>query len=261
MHELYCIGHLAEFAVAYHALTGSSDLIDVVRRFVLLLHKTIIPKGGYPGHEEMELALIRVFEVTGDTLFLDTAGFFVRERGQKDGEDRTFYDRETIARGQDPNINYGVPWSGASARDYSHLQAHAPITEQKEVAGHSVRAVYFLTGALHHALLKPSESGDIRQALSTLFSNMVNKKMYITGGLGSVASQEAFGPDYWLPDSREARGCYSETCASFGLVMLCERFLREGLKGQYADIMERALFNCFLGSLGADGMFPPLALP
>lgn len=81
MHELYCLCHLAEFAVAYHQLTASHELIDVVRRFVVLLHNTIIPKGGYPGHQELELALIRLYETTQDHLFLDTAGYFIRERG------------------------------------------------------------------------------------------------------------------------------------------------------------------------------------
>lgn len=254
MHELYCVGHLAEFAVAYHALTGSLNLIDVVRRFVRLLHRTVIPKGGYPGHEELELALLRVYEITKDRLFLDTAGFFVRERGKKDEDGHNYYDRETAKRGLDPRKDLGRG-NFEKPRDYSYAQAHLPITEQSEILGHSVRAVYFLTGALHYALLTPDESVDIRQATIRLFENMVSKKMYITGGLGSVARYEGFGPEYWLPDSREAGGCYSETCATVGLIVLCERLLRESLEGRYGDIMERALFNCFFGALGADGTY------
>ncbi|KAM0551733.1 hypothetical protein ACHAPJ_008300 [Fusarium lateritium] len=250
MHELYSLGHLAEFAVAHHQLTGSDELIQVVRRFVVLLHSTIIPKGGYPGHQELELALMRLYQVTQDRLYLDTAGYFVRERGKHDDQGQTFFDRECIARGSDPEVDIG---HGAfrHPRDYAYMQAHLPLTEQPEIDGHCVRAVYFLTGALDYA--RADNATDIQEAVERLFGDIVNKKMYITGGIGSIRQNEGFGPAYHLPDLQHGGGCYSETCASFGLVILCQRFLRYSIKAIYGDVLERALLNCVLGALGAEG--------
>lgn len=257
MHELYCLGHLAEFAVAYHALTGSSDLIDVMRRAVDLVRKVVLPKGGYPGHEELELGLMRLYEVTGEEPFLDTARYFVRERGKVDKDGQSYYDRESRARGGDPANDF---LSGAVRppfrfpRDYAYMQAHAPLVDQVSIEGHCVRAMYFVTGAAHYALLRPSEAQDIRAAVHRLFNSTINRKMYITGGLGSVTRSEGFGPDYHLPDLQSSGGCYSETCASFGLIMLCERLLRQSLDSVYSDVMERAFLNCVLGAVGLDGM-------
>lgn len=255
MHELYCLGHLAEFAVAYHALTGSFDLIDVCRRYVLLLHETVIPKRGYCGHQELELALIRLYEVTGDDLFLDTAGYFVHERGQRDADDQTFYDHECRARGVDPTSDFRRRGNFRFPRDYAYMQAHMPLTEQPEIDGHCVRAVYFLTGALHYSLIRREQSTETMRAVERLFDDMVGRKMYLTGGIGSVERNEGFGPAYHLPDLQEAGGCYSETCASFGLAMLCERFLRDRLDSRYGDVMETALMNCVLGGLAVDGKY------
>lgn len=255
MHELYCLGHLAEFAVAYHTLTGSSDLIDVMRRAIALVRKTVLPRGGYPGHQEIELGLARLYEATGEDEFLDTAGFFIRERGRVDEAGQTYYDRESIARGADPYDFLGSEMkpSFRFPRDYAYMQAHVPIVDQTSIDGHCVRAMYYLTGAAHYALLRPSEAEDIRQAVQRLFDNTVNQKMYLTGGLGSVARSEGFGPDYHLPDLQAGGGCYSETCASFGLIVLCERLLRRSLDGVYGDVMERAFLNCVLGAVGLDG--------
>lgn len=256
MHELYCLGHLAEFAVAYHALTGSSDLIDVCRRYVHLLHQTVIPNRGYCGHQELELALIRLYEVTSDDLFLDTAAYFVTERGRRDDKDQTFYDHECRARGVDPAEDFRRRGNFRFPRDYAYMQAHLPLTEQPEIDGHCVRAVYFLTGALHYGLIRRNESTRaVVEAVERLFDDMTLRKMYVTGGIGAVARNEGFGPAYHLPDLQEAGGCYSETCASFGLMMLCERFLRDRLNSRYGDVMETALMNCVLGALATDGKY------
>jgi DUF1680 family protein len=255
MHELYCLGHLTEFAAAYYALTGSKDLIQVVRRMVELVREVVLPKGGYPGHPELELGLIRLYEITQDQIFLDTAGFFVRERGKKDENGQLYFDREAIARGGDPYDSLGgeVRPSFRYPRDYAYMQAHLPIVDQMSIEGHCVRAMYYVTGAAHYALMKPSETKDIQEAVQRLFNNTVNQKMYITGGIGSVARSEGFGPDYHLPDLQAGGCCYSETCASFALIMLCERLLRQSLRGVYGDVMERALLNCVLGAVGMEG--------
>ena len=255
MHELYCLGHLAEFAVAYFDLTGSKDLVQVVRGMVELVRQVVLPKGGYPGHEELELALMRVYEVSHDEIFLETAEYFIRERGKQDEDGRTYYDRESFARGADPYDFLGPEVRPAFRypRDYAYMQAHVPLVDQTTIEGHCVRAMYYLTGAQHYALTKPSETEDIQNAVLRLFNNTVNQKMYITGGIGSVARSEGFGPDYYLPDQQAGGCCYSETCASFGLIMLCERLLRGELKGLYGDVMERALLNCVLGAVSMQG--------
>lgn len=253
MHELYCLGHLAELATAYHSLTGSSDLINVCRRYVELLHRTVIPQGGYDGHEELELALLRLFEVTNDDLYLKTCAYFVRERGKRDENSLTSYDHELSARGIDSETDFRRRGNFRWPRDYAYMQAHCPLIEQEEIDGHCVRAVYFLTGALHYGLLTKESSQDILQSVDRLFDDIVNRKMYLTGGIGSVARNEGFGPAYNLPDLQEGGGCYSETCASFGLIMLCERYLRSTLNARYGDIMEKALLNCVLGALSTDG--------
>ena len=252
-HELYTIGHLAEFAAGYYYLTGSHDLIDVVRRFVQLMHKTIIPKGAYDGHQELELALMRLYEITGDSLLLDTAGYLIQERGKSDSEGRIYFDHECIARGVDPVKDFRDKANFRFPRDYAYMQAHLPITEQKEIDGHCVRAIYWLTGALRYGLQTPDKSKDIVDKVHELFDGMVKTKMYLTGGLGAVARNEGFGPAYYLPDLRDAGGCYSETCASFAMVMICQQFLRAKLEARYGDLMEMNLMNCILGAVGMEG--------
>lgn len=257
MHELYCLGHLAEAAAAYHLLTGSNDLIAVVRRMVDLVRKVVMPKGGYPGHQELETGLLRLYDITGDSVFFDTAEYFIRERGTRDEKDEIFFDREAFARGADPYEHLGTEYKAwfSKPRDYAYMQAHTPLVKQTTIEGHSVRAMYYLTAAQHYTLVGGSKTNDIRDAVARLFASTVNKKMYVTGGLGSVTHCEGFGPDYHLPDLNEGGGCYSETCASFALIVLCERMLRAELKGLYGDVMERALLNCVLGAVSMQGEF------
>ncbi|KXL44361.1 glycoside hydrolase family 127 protein [Acidomyces richmondensis BFW] len=253
-HELYCFGHLAEFAAAYFGLTGSQDLIDAVRRMLDLVRSVIFPKGGYPGHEELELALMRLYDITKEQSLLEAAGYLVRERGSKDKNGDSYFDREARARGEDPldffgndsRATLGIPGG------YAYMQAHAPLLEQCSIEGHCVRAMYFLTGAAHYALNDPACSHGVHDAVQLLFDNTVRQKMYITGGIGSIREFEGFGPNYRLPDL-QIDGCYSESCASIGLIMLCERLLRHSLKGVYGDVIERAFFNCILGAISANG--------
>ncbi|KAG8407207.1 hypothetical protein J3458_020697 [Metarhizium acridum] len=133
------------------------------------------------------------------------------------------------------------------------MQAHMPLVDQQTIEGHCVRAMYFVTGAAHYAFVKPSETKDIQDAVQRLLNNAVKQKMYVIGGLGSVAEYEGFGPDYHLPDLQAGGGCYSETCASVALVFLCERLLQSCPNRLYRDVMERALLNCVLGAVGSQG--------
>lgn len=256
MHELYCLGHLAEFAAAYFALTGSQALIDVVRRMLDLVRSTVFSKAGYPGHEELELGLMRLYDVTKDETLLKAVAYLVHERGTKDENGDSYFDREARARGKDPLDFFGN--SNRATRGipggYAYMQAHATLLEQYSIEGHCVRAMYYLTGAAHYALEDQAGSTGIHEAVERLFENTVHKKMYITGGIGSIREFEGFGPGYRLPDL-QIDGCYSESCASIGLITLCERRLRHALKGIYGDTMERAFFNCVLGAIGAEGKF------
>ena len=260
MHELYQLGHLAEAAAAYCLLTGSHDLISVVRGMLELVRKIVFPRGGYPGHEEIEIGLLRLYEITGDEIFRESVGYFLRERGTPDEKGESYYDREAFERGADPYDHLGSEYRGwfRKPRDYAYMQAHIPLIEQETIEGHSVRAMYWLTGAQMYALCTPDDSAEVKESVRRLFDNTVNRKMYITGGLGSVERIEGFGPEHYLPDLNEGGCCYSETCASFALIMLCSRLLQGELKGVYGDVMERAFLNVILGSVGTDGnTLPP----
>ncbi len=224
---------------------------------VELVREIVLPKGGYGGHPEIEIGLMRLYHITHDAIFLDTASFFIQERGRIDDNDQLYFDREAIARGGDPYDKRGSEMKPGfkKPRDYSCMQAHGPLTEQDTIEGHCVCAMYFLTGAADYTSTVPSKHQDIQFKVEQLFWNTVNQKMYITGGIGSVARNEGFGPDYWLPDLQAGGCCFSETCASFGLIMFCERLLRGSLRGIYGDTMERALMNCMLGAVGTDGKY------
>jgi DUF1680 family protein len=164
MHELYCLGHLAEAAAAYHSLTGSNDLITVVRRMVDLVRQVVVPKGGYPGHQELEIGLLRLYDITDDSVFFDTAEYFIRERGTRDAKDEIFFDREAFARGADPYEHLGTEYKAwfSKPRDYAYMQAHTPLVKQSTIEGHSVRAMYYLTAAQHYTLVGESETNDIK---------------------------------------------------------------------------------------------------
>lgn len=148
------------------------------------------------------------------------------------------------------------------SKSYWYQQAHKPILEQESVEGHSVRAMYLFTAVAdlvridrNSALLSntKNESSDYMQTLHRLWDNMVDKKMYLTGGIGAIKQWEGFGIDYFLPQGTDEGGCYAETCASIGVMMLAERLLQIDLDGKYADIMELCMYNAVLTAMSADG--------
>lgn len=257
MHELYCIGHLIEACVAYESLPGSTGrLLEPVMKAVRHVASVFGPeegkKHGYPGHQEIEIGLLRLYELTSEPLLLELAGYFITERGNCDAQGETYYDHEARARGADPYDSMGSEMRPTYAfpRDYAYQQAHLPLVKQDEIKGHSVRAVYYLAAATDYVRLTGDQP--VREAVNRLWRDMVDTKMYITGGLGSMRQWEGFGPRYFLGDA-EGRGCYAETCASFGLINWCARMLRLELNSEYADTMEAALYNGFLGAVGLDG--------
>lgn len=239
MHELYCFGHLTEAAVAYYKATGKRKLLDVMCRYADHIDSVIGPeegkKHGYPGHPEAELALIKLWKVTGEQRYFDLCKYFIDERGKQPH----FYDIEARARGADP-AHY---W----AKDHRYTQSHIPIREQSEMVGHSVRACYLYAGATDVAI----ETGDqeLAAALRRLWENLTEKQMYITAGVGQANNNEGFTFDYDLPTEI----AYAETCASISLVFWAQRMFHLDLDGKYIDVMERALYNGVLVGLSLEG--------
>jgi len=238
-HELYCAGHLIEAAVAYWQATGKRALLDAVCRYADYIGSVFGrgkgKKRGFPGHEELELALVKLFRATGEQRYLKLSKFFVDERGRKPH----YYDKEAKERGDDPKTWW--------ARDYSYNQSHVPVREQDEALGHSVRAMYLYSGMADVA----AETGDeeLRTACKRLWASAVERKMYVTGGVGSAHQGEKFTADYDLPNE----SAYAETCAAIGLVYFAHRMLQLEADGKYADVLEQALYNGVLSGVGVRG--------
>ena len=257
MHEMYCLGHLFECCVAYEELTSSGRLLEPVMKAVRHVHSVFGTgdgqKRGYPGHQEIEIGLLRLYELTKDPLTLEMATYFIKERGAKDADGETYFDREVRARGEDPgdymtfNMRPVYRWP----RDYAYHQADCRLTEATEVKGHSVRAMYYFTAAADLARL--TGDGEVKSALDRMWRDVIDTKLYVTGGLGAIHQWEGFGPSYFLGDTEEGGVCYAETCASFGLVTCCQRLLRLDLRSEYADVMELSLYNGFLGAMSQEG--------
>ncbi|WP_151734827.1 glycoside hydrolase family 127 protein [Paenibacillus tengchongensis] len=241
-HELYCAGHFIEAAVAYYEATGKDKLLNIMRRMVDYIDTVFGPEEGklkgYDGHQEIELALFKLYKLTGEDRYLKLGAFFINQRGQKPN----FLVEEWKQRGQVTH------WTGRTEHmDPAYNQAHVPVREQEVAVGHSVRAVYMYTAMADLAAL----TGDtaLQEACERLWNNMTEKQMYITGGIGSTHHGEAFTFDYDLPNDT----VYAETCASIGLIFFARRMLELAPEGRYADVMERALFNNVLGSMAQDG--------
>ncbi|MBZ9895545.1 glycoside hydrolase family 127 protein [Mesorhizobium sp. BR1-1-6] len=238
-HELYCAGHLIEGAVAYYQATGKRKLLDVMCRYADHIASVLGPepgkKKGYCGHEEIELALVKLARVTGENKYMELAKYFIDQRGQQPH----YFDEEARARGTDPKAYH--------FKTYEYSQSHIPVREQDKVVGHAVRAMYLYSGMADIA----TEYGDdsLRVALDRLWDDLTSKNLYITGGLGPSAHNEGFTSDFDLPNE----SAYAETCAAVGLVFWASRMLGMGPNARYADIMERALYNGSISGLSLDG--------
>ena len=236
-HELYCSGHMIEAACAYYEATGKRKLLDVAVRNAECIYDRFITQDekGWPGHPEIELALMKLYRLTGNEHFLALCSRFINERGT----DTSFYAKEAERR--DWTVWNSNPW------DNDYRQSGKPVREQSAATGHAVRAVYLYTGMADLA----SETGDntLLDACRRLWDNIVHKKMYITGGIGSTVLGEAFTVDYDLPSDT----AYSETCAAIGLIFFAGRMLENEVKGEYGDIMELAFYNTVLAGMQLDG--------
>ncbi|MGC1072794.1 glycoside hydrolase family 127 protein [Pantoea agglomerans] len=244
-HELYCAGHMIEAGVAFFQATGKRRLLEVVCKLADHIDSVFGPADsqlhGYPGHPEIELALMRLHEVTQEPRYRKLVTYFVEQRGTQP----FFYDTEYEKRGKTSYWNtYGPAWM---IKDKAYSQAHQPLSEQQTAIGHAVRFVYLMTGVAHLARLSQDEAK--RQDCLRLWHNMAQRQLYITGGIGSQSSGEAFSSDYDLPND----SVYAESCASIGLMMFARRMLEMEADSQYADVMERALYNTVLGGMALDG--------
>jgi DUF1680 family protein len=226
-HELYTIGHWIEAAVAYHRATGKDRLLLFARRMVDCVEKVFVKEQSAafatPGHPEIELALVKLYRHTGEERYLALARHFLDKRGT----------------GPEPYYDFALS---------AYAQDHLPVREQTTAEGHAVRANYLFCGMADVAL----EDGDeaLHAACRTLFENVTQKRMYVTGGTGSSHIGEAFTIDYDLPN----RTAYAESCAAIALAMFCLRMrLLEPEKAEYADIVERVLYNGFLSGVSLDG--------
>jgi uncharacterized protein len=226
-HELYNLGHLFEAAVAHHVATGKRNLLDVATRAADLLVRTFGPgkRSTWPGHQITEMALVRLYRVTGKEEYLGLAKFLLDERGP----------------GPLPADERANP------RGLDYNQAQLKIIDQTEPVGHAVRAMYMYSGMADVAALTGDEA--IRKAGDRIWENLTTGKLYITGGIGSSASGEAFGKPYELPNM----SAYNETCASVGMDFWNHRlFLLHG-DAKYIDVMERTLYNGLMSGVSLDG--------
>lgn len=239
-HELYCAGHMIEAGIAYYEGTGKRELLEVVIRLADCIDGTFGPEEGklhaYPGHEIIEMALVRLYCLTKEERYLKLAKYFIDERGQEP----LYFKQEREKYG---NTYY---WEDSLFQE-QYFQAGKPVREQKEAQGHAVRAMYLYSGMASAA----KETGDtsLWEACATLWDNVVHKKMYITGAVGSSDYGEAFTFDYDLPNDT----VYGETCASIGLIFWARRMLEVEPGSEYADVMELALFNTCLSGMSLDG--------
>ena len=240
-HELYSAGHLIEAAVAYYNATGKRRLLDIAAKFADLICQTFgdgegqIP--GYPGHQEIELALVKLWRVTGEERYLKTARFFIDCRGRTPN----YLLREM----NDPN--HKVIFPELRSYDPSYSQSHVRPVEQKTMEGHAVRAMYQCSAMADLADIQQDEA--LRNACQTLWDNVTKRRMYITGGIGSSGLLERFTVDYDLPNDR----MYCESCASIGLMMFGQRMAAMFHDASYYETVERALCNTVLGGVSAAG--------
>jgi len=244
-HELYCAGHLMEAAVAHWQATGQRVLLDALCRYADHIAATFGTgpgqRRGYCGHEEIELALVKLFHATGESRYLRLASYFVDERGNPDPH---YFDVEAQARGE--NVEELTRRHGGRHR-YEYNQSHAPLRAQSEVVGHAVRAMYIYSAMADLA----GELGDggLKAACERLWADLTERKMYLTGGIGPSNRNEGFTSAYDLPNET----AYAETCAAIGLVFWAHRMLQLDLDGRYADVLERALYNGTISGVSLDG--------
>ena len=225
-HELYCLGHLIEAAVAYYEATGKDKLLKLMCDYTDYVEKVFKIDGSAkfetPGHEEIELALVRLYECTGVERYLELSKHFIDKKGEE---------KEML-----------TGWA-----NLAYCQSHKPVREQDTAEGHAVRAVY-LYCAMADLALKYKDTA-LATACKRIFDNISKKRMYVTGGIGSSVEGEAFTTDYDLPNLV----AYTESCAALGLALFAHRMLLLESNAKFAHVVERAIYNGFMSSTSLDG--------
>ena len=229
-HELYCAGHMFEAAVAHYQATGKTNFLNIATRFADYIDSVFGPppkRLGYPGHPEIELALIKLWRATGNQRYFELSRFFVENRGRK------FFGTE-----------HNTP---LDKYDGSYWQDDCPIYDHQNIKGHAVRAAYLMSGVTEVA----SQTGDERllRMLDRVWRNTTERNQYITGGIGPSAHNEGFTVDYDLPN----QSAYQETCATIALAQWAHRLALLYGDASYADALERALYNGVLSGVSQDG--------
>ncbi|CCQ33181.1 Six-hairpin glycosidase protein [Halorhabdus tiamatea SARL4B] len=283
MHELYCGGHLIEAAVAHYRATGKESLLDVATDFADHVDRMFPEQiDGAPGHQEIELALMKLAAVTDEERYRDLAAYFVDVRGTTDrfawendhreeiatldewegdeggaegdgeiGADADGEDGGDVdgADGDDEDDSAEEDWEDAEVEPYdaSYNQAHAPLRDQEAVEGHAVRAMYYFAGATDVAAATGDD--DLLAHLDSLWENMTQRRLYVTGGIGSQHPGERFTRDYHLPNDT----AYAETCAAIGSVFWNQRLFEATGDAKYTDLIEWTLYNAVLPGVDLDG--------
>ena len=226
-HEDYCAGHLIEAGIAYHETTGKSRLLDVAIRFANHIDSTfrLSKRNWVSGHQEIELALMKLYHHTNQKRYLDLAVWFLDQRGKGYGK--------------------GKIWDEWKDPDY--CQDGIPVKQQTQITGHAVRAMYMYTGAADVAAVN-NDSGYIK-SMNSIWEDVVFRNMYITGGIGAQGTNEGFGADYELPNAT----AYCETCASVGMVFWNQRMNMLSGDSKFIDVLERSLYNAALDGLSQSG--------
>ena len=240
-HELYSAGHMIEAAIAYYEGTGKRKLLDSMIRLADLICGTFGPEEGqnhgYPGHQEIELALVRLYRVTQDKKYLKQAKYFLDIRGV--GENYFLVERK--------QKNFKRIFPELEDYDPAYSQSHEPVRKQKTAEGHAVRAVYMYSAMADVA--EEYQDKELMEACENLWENITQKRMYITGGIGSSGFLERFTTDYDLQNDSN----YSETCASIGMALFSLRMANITRDSRYAEVMEQELYNNILAGIAQDG--------
>lgn len=227
MHEDYNGGHLIEAGVAYFNATGKRKLLDVAIKFADHFDSLFGPDKRHwvTGHQELELALVKLYKTTGNKKYLNLADWLLSERGHK----------------------HAVGYTWTDWRDTAYAQDVLPVKQQTQITGHAVRAMYLYTGAADVAAM--TGDGEYFKAMKTVWEDVVHRNMYVTGGIGSSGSNEGFSVDYDLPNEK----AYCETCASVGMVFWNQRMNALSGNAQYIDVLEKVLYNSALDGLSFEG--------
>ena len=239
-HELYTTGHFIEAAIAYYEVTGKDKFLNIMKKnadLICEVFHTEKYKNAVPGHEEIELALMKLADVTGDDKYSDMAKDFVDRRGTE----------PNYLFNESKNEDFIDVWHDPNPYINEYGQNHLPVRKQKTAEGHAVRATYLYCAMADIAQKYQDES--LFEACENLYNNIINKRMYITGGIGSSGVMERFTTDYDLPNDTN----YSESCASIGLALFCRRMAQITGDSKYIDTMELALMNTVLAGIAMDG--------